>query len=92
MDNTRHNASKSLSRTGTAPRTIHYSQSKQESRFEYQNKQSLQMRNPSIELKGTLNIKTKENPNQNKEIDPFKMAEMSSEQRRNVLKGLLHLH
>lgn len=54
-------ASKILNRTGTNPRTIHYSQPKRDVRFDYQDPSMLQIYNPTIELKGTLNIRPNSN-------------------------------
>lgn len=63
---------RSMSRTGTAPRTIHYSLPRNDTRFEYQNSKHLQVHNPSIELKGTLNIRAVSGVKQDREYEPFR--------------------
>lgn len=63
--------SRILNRTGTCPRTIHYSMPKRDNRFEYQNLSSLQNYNPTIELRGTLNIRATPSTSK-KEVENFR--------------------
>ena len=45
-----------MNRSGTSSKIIHYTMPKNEKRFMFQDKASLQQYNPAIELKGKLNI------------------------------------
>jgi hypothetical protein len=65
--------SKSLSRAGTNSKTIYYSNSKSNNRFDFQNQDKLKIYNPSIELKGTLNRPSSYNKKNNtNEIEKFR--------------------
>ena len=62
-----------LTRTGTQSKTIYFSQAKTNNRFDYQSPKKLQTQNPSIELRGTLNIRNKSTNKVNQEeVNPFR--------------------
>lgn len=65
---------KILSRAGTTSKIIYYSQTKNDNRFAYQSPKRLQVQNPAIELRGTLNIrpKTATKPQTQEETNPFR--------------------
>lgn len=64
--------SKSLSRAGTNSKTIYYSNSKSNNRFDFQDQDRLKIFNPSIELRGTLKRASTNNKNNTNEIERFR--------------------
>lgn len=69
---------KSYSRSGIPTNTIHYTQPKTDNRFAYQKPAQLKTYDPSIELKGNLNITPKTTKSGVVEFDPFRKMNLKN--------------